>query len=107
MPSYADVKAEAIRLVDLFAKDDEVVDGYGKPKTKPKYSAGTKLPTLGMNSYVRKAMVKSVDRQMREKFGNSWRGVGQSELKDADTIGAFIKLMCACTSVAVPHGEPS
>lgn len=107
MPSYSEVKTEAVRLVDLFAKDDEVVAGYGKPKTKPKYSAETKLPTLGMNAYVRKAMVKSVDRQMRAKFGSAWRAVGQGELKDADTIGKFVNLMCACTSVAVPHGEPS
>jgi hypothetical protein len=28
-------------------------------------------------------------------------------LAEPDTIGAFVKVMCACARVAVPSGEPT
>lgn len=107
MPTYNDVKNATIALLDEYSHDHEIVGGYGKPASNPKYSADTKLASVGINAYVRRAMMKPTNNYMREKFPDAWLAVGASDLVDPDTIGAFIKLMCACTSVAVPNGEPT
>jgi len=107
MPTYNNVKNATIALLDKYSYDHEIVGGYGKTASNPKYSADTKLASVGINAYVRRAMMKPTNEYMREKFPDAWRAVGASDLVEPDTIGAFIKLMCACTSVAVPNGEPT
>lgn len=107
MATYEDVKDASIELIDDYASKHEVVAGYGVPKDAPAFSASTKLSNLGVGVYVRRAMLKVVNRTMREKFSDAWEAVGIPELEDADTIGAFIATMCACASVAVPAGEPT
>lgn len=107
MPTYEEVKKATIPLLDSYSHEHDIVGGYGKPTTKPAYSAKTKLATVGINAYVRRAMMKPTNNYMRGRFGSAWTSVGASELVDADTIGAFIELMCACTGIAVPNGEPT
>lgn len=107
MPTYGEVKTESIYLVDRYSHDHDVKGSYGRPPGTPKYSAATKLVALGINVYVRRAMMKPVNEHMRAKFGADWRSVGVSELEGVETIGAFIKLMCACASTIVPFGEPT
>jgi len=107
MPNYTDVKAATISLLNIYSHDHDILNGYGKPVDAPKYSAVTKLATVGINAYVRRAMMKPTNEAMRGKFPDSWRAVGASELVDQDTIGGFIKLMSSCNSLAVPFGEPT
>jgi hypothetical protein len=107
MATYEDVKAASIKLIDDYASHHEVVAGYGLPEDNPRYSASTKLSTLGVGVYVRRAMLKVTNRTMRKKFPDVWEAVGIPELEESDTLGAFIETMCACASVAVPTGEPS
>lgn len=107
MPTYDEVKNATIRLLDKYSHDHDINDGYGKPASKPRYSAGTKLASVSINAYVRRALMKPTNKYMRENFGNAWQAVGASDLVEQETIGEFIKLMCACTSVVVPNGEPT
>ena len=108
MPAtYDDVKEESIKIIDEFAVEDEVAANYLKPPASPKYSAKTSLASLGINAYVRKAITKSVSYRMRCRFGDSWKGVGASDLKDTETRGAFIRLMSGRTGVPVTFGEPT
>lgn len=107
MPSYDDVKSVTVSLLDTYSYDHTIESGYGKPASKPKYSAETKLASVGINVYVRRAMMKPTNKFMRAKFPDTWSAVGASDLEGPETIGAFIKLMCMCARVAVPHGEPT
>lgn len=107
MAIYGDVKQATIELLDLYSHEHDINKGYGRPSSNPKYSAGTKLATVGINTYVRRAMMKPTNKYMRERFPADWQSVGASELVGPDTIGGFVSLMCACTNVAVPHGEPT
>ena len=107
MPSYIDVKTETISLLDTYSHSHDIVKGYGKPVAAPKFSATTRLATVGINAYVRRAMMKPTNEVMRGKFPASWKAVGASELSEQETIGGFIKLMCSCNSIAVPFGEPT
>lgn len=107
MPTYGEVKRESIYLIDRYSYDHDVIGNYGRPVDAPKYSASTKLAALGINVYVRRAMMKPVNEHMRLKFATEWQSVGVSDLEGVQTIGAFIKLMCACASTVVPFGEPT
>ena len=107
MPTYSAVKEETISLLNTYSHDHEIESGYGVPASKPKYSAQTKLASVGINAYVRRAMTTPTNTQMRESFPDAWQAVGVSEMVDPDTIGAFIVLMCAHTGVAVPFEEPT
>jgi len=107
MPIYDDVKSATISLLDTYSHDHNIESGYGRPVSAPKYSAETKLASVGINAYVRRAMMKPTNKYMRAKFPSAWQAVGASDLAEPDTIGAFIKLMCSCARVAVPNGEPT
>ncbi|UDF34091.1 UNVERIFIED_ORG: hypothetical protein LHJ69_16035 [Shinella sp. XGS7] len=107
MAKYQDLKKATIELLDYYAVKVDITPGYGVPKSNPKYSAKTKLATVGLNSYVRRAMLNATNDTMQAQFKSEWRSVGQSELEDADDIGSFIKLMCKHTSTEVPEGEPT
>jgi len=107
MPSYIEVKSASISLLNTYSHDSDILADYGNPVGAPKYSAATKLATVGINAYVRRAMMKPTNNFMRAQFYESWRAVGASELAEQDSIGGFISLMCACNSIAVPFGEPT
>lgn len=108
MAKYSDVKEEAIRIIDEFATQHEVEKHYGQPKFKPRYSASSKLASLGINMWVRRAMPKRVSSRMYQRFGTAWKGVGITQLETVETIGAFIVLMCLLTGTPVdPFPEPT
>lgn len=108
MPSYSDVKEEAIRIVDEFATKHNIEAEYGNPPHKPRYSASTRLPSVGINVWVRRAMPKLTSSRMRDRFGSAWQGIGASQLEPIETIGAFIELMCQQTLTPVaPPPEPT
>ena len=108
MPKYATVKSEAIALVDEFSTKHQVAKNYGVPANKPKYSAATRLPSIGINVWVRRAMPKRISTHMHSKFGGTWKGIGASQLEPVETIGAFIELMCKQTGTPVdPPPEPT
>jgi hypothetical protein len=107
MANYQDVKKATIELLDYYAVNVDITSGYGRPKSNPKYSAKTKLATVGLNTYVRRSMLNATNDTMYAKFKSDWRSVGQSKLEDADDIGSFIKLMCKYSSTEVPDGEPT
>ena len=71
MPKYDEVKTATIALLSMYSHDHDIVQGYGKPPNKPKYSADTKLATVGINAYVRRAMMKPTNERMRKLF--RWR----------------------------------
>lgn len=104
--TYQQVKDATIALLTTYSHDHDIAAGYGMPLASPKYDADTKLASVGINAYVRKAITKQTNASMGARF-SKWVWVGPLDLADPDTIGAFIELMCLHARVGVPDGEPT
>ena len=105
--TYQAVKDATIALLSDSSHDHDIKANYGQPPASPKYDADTKLATVSINVYVRRSMTKSTNAAMRAIPGMSWHAVGALDMADPDTIGAFLKLMCAHADVTIPFGEPT
>lgn len=102
MSAYAKVKAQVIDVIDDFAKQDDVVSGYGTM-----YTAKTKLTKLGLTSAVRSVMPRRFNKALRELVGESWHPVGSIDLVSKATIGDLIELACGQSATPIPTGEPT
>jgi hypothetical protein len=105
--AYGDVKSAAIGIVDDYSIHHKVALGYGEPWDAPEFSAETPLASIGLNMHVRRAMMKAINARMRARFPDDWRAITQTELRETETIGAFIELMCGHASAELPAGEPT
>ena len=76
--------------------------GYGG-----KYSAKTKLTTLGISNMLKAFMCKPLNKRMRELVGNTWQRVGPADLAPIASIGKLIERACGQAGVAMPAGEPT
>jgi len=99
--SYAKVKDLVIDLIDD-CSDFDIVAGYGS-----KYSAKTKLTTLGISNMLKAFLCKPLNKRMRELVGNSWRRVGPADLAPIATIGKLIERTCGQGGIPLPAGEPT
>jgi hypothetical protein len=97
--NYAQAKAAAIDVLDDFTKLD-IKSGYGG-----KYKATTKLDTIGIVDVIRAVMPHRTNKVF-STASRAWSNVGSIDLIQCSTISAFIKLVCAHATIAVPAGEP-
>lgn len=101
MVTYAKLKRSVIDVIDDFAKKDDIGKNYGS-----KYSAKTKLDTIGVTAPVRAVMPKRFNKVMRNLVGTAWRPVGSIDLVATDKISDMISIACGQSGVALPQGEP-
>lgn len=101
MVAYADLKNKVIEVIDDFARDDDVMAGYGS-----KFSAKTKLDKIGVTEPVRAVMPKRFNKVMRDLVGASWQPIGSIDLVPKETIADMITLACGQSGVLLPQGEP-
>lgn len=100
MVTYKQLKTAAIDVIDDYS-DFNVMANYGG-----KYTAKTKLTTLGIGSALMAFMAKPLNKRMRDLMGEQWRGVGPADLQSINTIGKMIVLCCGQAGVAIEKGEP-
>lgn len=106
-PQYETVMRAAIEILDGLVPSVELLKRYRKPDMNPSYSAKTELDSIGVNSEVRKLRTKLISKEMRIRFGAVWLSVSASSMREQETIGDFIILLCSRTrGVTVPFGEP-
>lgn len=98
--AYAEIKAAVIDVIDDFSELD-VVLGYGT-----KYTAKSKLLSLGISQPVLAAMPPRFNKSLRKVAGEEWSVVGAIDLVSLKTIGDMILLACGQSSAIVPDGEP-
>ena len=99
--NYKKLKEAAINVIDDYS-DFDVLANYGG-----KYSAKTKLATLGIGTAMMGFICKPLNKRMRELLGAKWQRVGPADLHGINTIGKMIVLCCGQAGVPLPNGEPT
>lgn len=107
MAKYINVKRETIRFVDYYSYQYDVVAGYLLPPEDPQFTAATALDDVGMNKNMRKGLAKAANYKMPAALDGPWDNVTVLEMAGSESIGALIKLFCACSHTPVPEGEPT
>ena len=102
MPTdYEKVKQVVIRVIDYLSEDDLELE-YGT-----KFSAKTKLSTLGIPRPMRGWMSRPLNKRLHEVLQRDIRNIGMIDLQETATVGAVINLACKRTATAIPQGEPT